>query len=124
MPTGSALEYYVHMQNSYIRFLNTLDRLDRVNPAQVLDYIEIQLLNYVLSASLQNQSLQVGDLISLDQLGSQATLHGRLKNLTHLGYINLVPDKKDARKKSVLPTKLAMKYAQFMSHCLSKSVHA
>ena len=34
----------------------------------------------------------MGDLIGLSHLGSQATLHGRLKNLSVLGYVKFVAD--------------------------------
>lgn len=50
----------------------------------------------------------VGDLISLSELGSQTTLHGRLKNLSAMGYIKMGSNE-DGRKKQVLPTKLVLK---------------
>lgn len=112
------------MTNSYIRFLNVVDALARINPGRSLDHLEILLLEYILREAANGKTLLVGDLISLAQYGSQATLHGRVKNLVALGYINLVSDKTDARKKSVAPTKLAQKYAQFMSDCLVKGFRA
>ncbi len=102
-------------------FLNLIDALDRMNPGHALDCLEIQLLEYIMQATLEQRILLVGDLISLQQYGSQATLHGRLKNLVTLGYVKLLADKTDARKKSVIPTKLAIKYVQFMSDCLDKA---
>lgn len=110
------------MSNAYIRFLNLIDALDRINPGRYLDSLEIQLLEYIMQHHVQNKAIWVGDLISLNHLGSQATLHGRLKKLISLGYIKLFVNKADARKKSVIPTKLAAKYIQFMSDCLEKSV--
>ena len=110
------------MPNAYIRFLNVVNAMDRKNPSRVLDKPEIQLLEYVMQSEGQAKPLLVGDLISLDQYGSQATLHGRLKNLVALGFIRLVTNTDDCRKKSILPTKLALKYIQFMSDCLNKSI--
>ena len=110
------------MSNSYIRFLNTIDALGRANPARALDSTEIQLLEYVLLAADKGQILLVGDLIQLSQFGSQATLHGRIKNLSVLGYLKLVSDKVDGRKKFVVPTKLAHKYVQFLSDCIETSL--
>ena len=110
------------MPNAYIRFLNLIDALDRMNPGRALDYLEIQLLEYIMQQDSRKIPLLVGDLISLQQYGSQATLHGRLKNLVTLGYVKLLADKTDARKKSVIPTKLAIKYVQFMSDCLEKAL--
>jgi DNA-binding MarR family transcriptional regulator len=108
--------------NAYIRFLNLIDALDRMNPGRSLDYIEIQLLEYIMQQDARKIPLLVGDIIAMSRLGSQATLHGRLKNLVAMGYIKLVEDKNDARKKSVTPSKLAVKYVQFMSDCLEKSL--
>jgi hypothetical protein len=65
--------------------------------------------------------LFVGDLITLNRLGSQATLHKRLKTLISLGYLKLTTEKDDARKKSITLTKLTYKYAHFMSNCLIRA---
>jgi DNA-binding MarR family transcriptional regulator len=110
------------MPNAYIRFLNLIDALDRINPGRSLDYIEIQMLEHIIQQQARNHKLLVGDMIAMSHLGSQATLHGRLKNLVAMGYIKLVEDKNDARRKSVIPTKLAIKYVQFMSDCLEKAL--
>ena len=110
------------MSNLYIRFLNTIDALGRSNPGRALDSTEIQLLEYILLATDKGQTLLVGDLIHLSEFGSQATLHGRVKNLAVLGYVKLVADKADGRKKSVVPTKLAHKYVQFLSECIETSL--
>lgn len=110
------------MNNLYIRFLNTTSALDEFNPGRVLDSTEIQLLEHILLVADRGQTLLVGDLIHLGQFGSQATLHGRIKNLAVLGYLKLVTDKSDGRKKFVVLTKLAHKYIQFMSDCMKKSL--
>lgn len=110
------------MPNAYIRFLNLIDALDRINPGRSLDNIEIQMLEHIIQQQARNHKLLVGDMIAMSHLGSQATLHGRLKNLVAMGYIKLVEDKNDARRKSVIPTKLAIKYVQFMSDCLEKAL--
>lgn len=110
------------MPNAYIRFLNLIDALDCMNPGRALDSLEIQLLVYIMQQDSRKIPLLVGELIGLGHLGSQATLHGRLKNLSALGYVKLVADKVDARKKSIIPTKLAIKYVQFMSDCLGRAL--
>ena len=110
------------MKNAYIRFLNVIDALDRMNPGRSLDQTELALLEQVLRSSCDQRPLLVGDLLKLDQLGSQATLHSRVKNLSALGYVKLVTDKQDGRKKFVVPTKLGQKYIQFMSECLENAM--
>ena len=105
---------------SYLRFLNLIDALDRMNPGKKLDAIEESLLDKIVSSAHAKQSILVGDLISLAELGSQATLHGRLKNLSAMGYIKLASNE-DGRKKEVLPTKLAIKRYEEISKCLEKA---
>ena len=107
----------------YLRFLNLLDAIDRINPGKKLDSIEESLLNKIILASVAKQSVLVGDLISLSDLGSQATLHGRVKNLSAMGYIKMAANE-DGRKKEVLPTKIALKRYEDISKCLEKAAKA
>jgi len=106
---------------SYLRFLNLIDALDRMNPGKKLDYVEENLLDKIVASAHSQESMLVGDLISLAELGSQATLHGRLKNLSAMGYIKMATNV-DGRKKEVLPTKLALKRYEEISKCLEKAV--
>ena len=91
------------MQNtktSYLRFLNLIDAIDRMNPGKKLDCTEEDLLDKIVLASYAKKVILVGDLISLSELGSQATLHGRLKNLSAMGYIKMAANV-DGRKKKL-----------------------
>jgi len=108
--------------SAYARFLNALDSLDRMSPSKKLDSIEEQLLDHIYLASVSGEKLLVGDVILLDQFGSQATLHGRLKNLVGKGFIQLHGDKADGRRKSVQITNKAEKHYQQLSECLSKAI--
>lgn len=107
--------------SAYLRFLNLIDVLDRINPGRKLDATEESLLNKIVLSSYQGETVLVGNLISLSELGSQATLHGRLKNLRALGFIEMAADA-DGRKKHVVPTKMAVKRYEEMSKCLEKAV--
>ena len=86
-----------------------------------LDSVEESLLDKIILSFHENQSILVGDLISLSELGSQATLHGRLKNLSALGYIKMAANQ-DGRKKEVVPSKMALKRYEELSKCLEKAV--
>jgi hypothetical protein len=108
-------------KTSYLRFLNLIDALDRINPGKKLDCLEESLLDKIVLASYTKHPLLVGDLISLSELGSQATLHGRLKNLCAMGYIKMAANI-DGRKKEVVPTKMALKRYEEISKCLEKAV--
>ena len=105
----------------YIRFLNLIDSLDRMNPGKKLDSIEEGLLDNIVLSFHSKQSILVGDLISMANLGSQATLHGRLKNLSAMGYVKMATNE-DGRKKEVIPTKSAIKRYEEISKCLEKAV--
>ena len=107
----------------YIRFLNLIDALDRMSPEKKLDSIEESLLDKIVLCANAEQSILVGDLISLSELGSQATLHGRLKNLSAMGYVKMVANE-DGRKKEVVPTKAALKRYEEISKCLEKAAKA
>ena len=107
----------------YIKFLNLIDALERINPGKKLDCIEESLLDKVVTCAHAKQAVLVGDLISIADLGSQATLHGRLKNLSAMGYIKMAANA-DGRKKEVLPTKMALKRYEEISKCLEKAAKA
>jgi DNA-binding MarR family transcriptional regulator len=109
--------------SSYIRFLNLMAVLYRINPGKRLDSIEEDLLDKIVLSFHEKQSILVGDLISMAELGSQATLHGRLKTLSAMGCIKMAANE-DGRKKEVVPTKLAIKRYDEISKCLEKAVKA
>lgn len=108
--------------SAYIRFLNQLDSLDRINLGKKLDLTEEQLLNHITLKTSQGKELLVGDLISLSELGSQATLHGRIKSLVEMGFVKLNEDSSDGRKKFVIPTLKAIKHYEQLSTCLEKAL--
>jgi DNA-binding MarR family transcriptional regulator len=110
-------------KTSYLRFLNLIDAIDRMNPGKKLDCTEEDLLDKIVLASYAKKVILVGDLISLSELGSQATLHGRLKNLSAMGYIKMAANV-DGRKKEVVPTKMAFKRYEEISKCLEKAAKA
>jgi hypothetical protein len=109
--------------SSYIRFLNLIDALDRMNPGKKLDSTEESLLDRIVLSFHAKQAILVGDLISISELGSQATLHGRLKSLSAMGYIKMAANE-DGRKKEVVPTKIALKRYEEISKCLEKAAKA
>ena len=109
--------------SSYIKFLNLIDTIDRINPGKKLDCIEESLLDKIVTCAHAKQAILVGDLISIAELGSQATLHGRLKNLSAMGYIKMATNV-DGRKKEVVPTKIAIKRYEEISKCLERAAKA
>lgn len=108
--------------SAYIRLLNYLDGLDRINHLAGLDGKEGRLLNHIILAAIHERQLLVGDLITLSELGSQATLHGRMKSLAAMGFIKLAENKSDGRMKLVTPTAKALKHYESLSVCLEKTL--
>ena len=123
IPLNLQLNMPTAKTSPYIKFLNLLDAIDRINPGKKLDCIEESLLDKVVTCAHAKQAILVGDLISIVDLGSQATLHGRLKNLSAMGYIKMAANA-DGRKKEVLPTKMAIKRYEEISKCLERAAKA
>jgi DNA-binding MarR family transcriptional regulator len=114
--------YMSTIENTYIRFLNCIEELEAKSCEKKLDAIEERLLNAVMISVSQERELLIGDLLALSSVASQATLHGRVKNLIKAGYVKLIADSVDGRKKKVMPTKLAIQYYDKLSKLLAKAV--
>jgi len=108
--------------SSCIRFLQSLDSLDRMGLDRKLDATEGRLLDQIALDCADGRELLVGDLLKLHEVGSQATLHGRIKNLATLGYIKLVEVRGDKRKKLVVPTAKSSKRYEILSSLMIKAV--
>ena len=106
---------------SYIRFLNMTNAIDFIKPVDHLDSIEESLLNYIALSQLQDQGFLVMDLIALEHLGSRATLHKRIKSLVVKGYIQLITDAQDERKKNVELTSKAYRYFEKLSKLIDNA---
>ena len=107
-------------KQSYLRFLQLVNLMENIKPQIGLDKIELLLLDYIALAVSQNADLLVKDLVCLSEIGSLATLHRRLKGLVVQGYIRLIPDDFDNRKKHVVLTTKAQKYYEKLSQSIDK----
>ena len=105
---------------SYFRFLQLVNLIADIKPRINLDKVEILLLDHIALALSQNTDLFVKDLITLSTIGSLATLHSRLKSLVVRGYIRLITDDDDNRKKHVVLTAKAHKYYENLSRLIDK----
>ena len=107
---------------SYVKFLRHLNSQKEFMSDNRLNLSEVQLINYIALATSQGENMLVGDLISVNYLGSQATLHGRLKSLVTKSYVKLIVDKVDNRRKGIFLTDKAKKYYKTLSTFLERSV--
>jgi len=104
--------------NSLNKYLNYLTILEKSNSQLDLDATDILLLNTVAKANNAGRILNVKDLLSLKEIASQATIHGRLKHLVDSKLITLHSNKDDGRLKEVALTKLAHKRYEILSKAI------
>ena len=105
---------------SYFQYLELFNLIADIKPRIALDKIEILLLDHIALALSQNNDLLVKDLICLSEIGSLATIHNRIKNLVVRGYIRLIADDQDNRKKHVVLRAKARKYYENLSRLIDQ----
>jgi hypothetical protein len=110
-----------HKYEVYLQFIEASNALKKHAQFPELDSIEVELLNTIAIRWKDNKSLLVNEAISLERIGSRATLHARIKNLRTKGYVDFHQDI-DGRKKILKPTMLAMGYFSHLSSLLTQSV--
>ena len=97
-------------RSPYITLVKSLLKWNQENPHLKIDPIEEQILYKILIAEHDGDFLCISDLLKSEDIGSQATIHGRIKRLVMLGYINLIVCDVDNRKKIIEPTQIAVNF--------------
>ena len=111
----------IHNYEMYLHFIEATEALKKMPLFPILDSIETDLLNEISLRWKRGSSLLVNEAISLEKIGSRATLHARIKNLRQKGYVDFHNDI-DGRKKILRPTMLAMGYFSTLSQLLEQAV--
>jgi DNA-binding MarR family transcriptional regulator len=107
------------MSSSPFRFLHFSASLRRINKRYKLaDQKEVLVLEAVLAAYAEKVNFSVLDLILLNEIASQATLHSVMSNLITKKLIKAEASKQDRRRKYVAPTKLAHEWLHDCSDLL------
>jgi DNA-binding MarR family transcriptional regulator len=96
----------------YAVLIKNISRWNEENSKLKINHLEELILYKVINAEYENKKLHVLDLIYCKELGSQATIHSKIKRLVSLGYINLLISDIDNRKKIVVPTQAAINFDQ------------
>jgi hypothetical protein len=110
------------MTPSCFKFLQFSASIRRINKRYKLaDQKEVMVLEAVLAAHAEKVSFSVLDLILLNEIASQATLHSVMKGLVVKKLVKTELSKEDGRRKYVLPTKLAFDWLQDSSDLLCSS---
>ena len=73
----------------YLRFLQLAEAIRGLPALPPLDPLEERILSWIARASREEQRLSVRDMMSQDELGAPATIHGRLKSMRAKGWITL-----------------------------------
>ncbi len=101
--------------SKYFKYLAILEKSNRQLD---LNNTDVFILNTVAKANDARSILYVKDLLSLKEVASQATIHGRLKHLVDSKLITLKSNKADGRLKEVVLTKLARKRYEILSKAI------
>lgn len=99
------------MPTSPFKFLQFSASIRRINKRyKLIDQKEVMTLEAILAAYKENVSFSVLDVILLNDIASQATLHSVLKSLIAKKLIKSESCTLDKRRKYVTPTKLALEW--------------
>jgi DNA-binding MarR family transcriptional regulator len=101
--------------SKYFKYLAILEKSNRQLD---LNNTDVLILNTIAKANDARSILYVKDLLSLKEVASQATIHGRLKHLVDSKLITLKSNKADGRLKEVVLTKLARKRYEILSKAI------
>ena len=110
-----------NLSEIYFQYIESLSTLKHSNQYQTLDSMELELLNEIAITWKHGKPLLVNEAISLNEIGSRATLHARIKNLRKKGYVDFHTDI-DGRKKIIKPTTIAINYFSSIANLLATAV--
>ncbi len=104
----------------YMRFLQLAEAIRGLPSLPSLDPLEERILALVARAGQQRERLSVRDMMAKEDLGSPATIHGRLKSMREKGWIMLT-DTEDARRKQIELTQAALLHFDKLSKCMMQA---
>lgn len=104
--------------DSYLKYLTLLDNS---NKKFNLTNDERLILDVVATAIHNGEIVYVKDIITLNQIASQATLHKALSNLVDKKLLELKIAKQDGRLKEVHLTKLANKRYEELNNAIKSA---
>lgn len=110
-----------NLSEIYFQYIESLSSLKHSKQFLALDSMELELLNEIAIRWKHGKPLLVNEAISLNAIGSRATLHARIKNLRKKGYVEFHTDI-DGRKKIIKPTVMAIDYFSSVATLFSSAV--
>jgi DNA-binding MarR family transcriptional regulator len=104
----------------YLRFLQLAEAIRGLPALPALDPLEEKILEFVARASQNKERLSVRDMMGHSELGSPATLHGRIASMREKGWVTL-SDTEDTRRKQIDLTPAALKHFDKLAEAWSKA---
>lgn len=101
----------------YLRFLKLAEAIRGLPSLLPLDPLEERILAFIARIDPNKDRLSVRDMMAMEEFGSPATVHGRLKSMRKKGWITLA-DTEDTRRKQIELTQAAMLHFDRLSKCL------
>jgi DNA-binding MarR family transcriptional regulator len=97
------------------KYFNYLDIVEKSNREHNLTCNDALLLDAIARANDEGRTLNANDLLLLTEIGSQATIHARLKHLVSAKLISFHPNESDGGPKEARLTELAHKRYETLS---------
>ncbi|MDQ9172031.1 winged helix-turn-helix domain-containing protein [Oxalobacteraceae bacterium R-40] len=107
----------------YLRFLKLVEAIRDTPSLPPLEPLEERILVLVARAGLQQERLSVRDMMAKEELGSPATIHGKLKSMRVKGWI-ILAETEDMRRKQIELTQAALLHFDRLSKCILKAAKA
>jgi len=104
----------------YLRFLQLAEAIRGLPSLPPLDPLEERILAFIARIDPAEERLSVRDMMAIEEFGSPATVHNRLKSMREKGWI-MLSDTEDARRKQIELTQAAMQHFDKLSRCLIKA---
>jgi DNA-binding MarR family transcriptional regulator len=104
----------------YLRFLKLTEAIRGLPSLPPLDPLEERILALVARVGQDRERLSVRDMMAMDELGSPATIHSRLKSMREKGWI-MLSDTEDTRRKQIELTQAALSHFDKLSKCLMQA---
>jgi hypothetical protein len=101
----------------YLRFLKLAEAIRGLPSLPPLDPLEERLLAFIAGIDPAKDRLSVRDMMAMEEFGSPATVHSRLKSMREKGWI-MLSDTEDTRRKQIVPTQDAMRHFDKLSKCM------
>lgn len=104
----------------YLRFLKLAEAIRGLPSLPPLDPLEERILAFIAQVDPAKERLSVRDMMAIEQFGSPATVHNRLKSMREKGWI-MLSDTEDTRRKQIELTQAAMLHFDQLSQCLIRA---